>query len=224
MKYLNKKSLLFLALFTIAGFIALQVPATTLVGSSAKFTLFDAFAPIAGGFLGSIPGAISVLAMQVLNLAVHGFNIPDAGTIIRLFPIVFAAIYFGRKTRFNFIVPLVAMAAFIVHPIGREVWYFSLFWLIPVAAYFFQERSLMLRALGATFAAHSVGGALWIWVFALPKTVWISLIPIVAMERLMFAAGIVVSYLAVNNALNWLNNKNFISYKFPVNARYVWNS
>lgn len=221
---ITKKSLLFLAAFVVVGFIALQIPTTTLLGSGTKFTLFDAFAPIAGGFLGSIPGAIAVLVMQILNLAWHGFNIPDAGAIIRLFPIVFAAIYFGRKTSFNFIVPLVAMAAFIIHPIGREVWYYSLFWLIPVAMYFLQEKYLLARALGATFAAHSVGGALWIWAFALPKAVWISLIPIVAMERALFAIGIVVSYLVVNHGLNWLNNKNFFNYKFPVNERYIWNS
>jgi hypothetical protein len=224
MSHFNKKSFLFLALFTILGFLALQIPASTLAGSGAKFTLFDAFAPIAGGFLGSIPGAISVLVMQLLNLAWHGFHITDAGTIIRLFPIVFAAIYFGRKTPVNVIIPLLAMAVFIANPVGRSVWYFSLFWLIPVAAYFYQEKSLIVRALGATFAAHAVGGAIWIWVFHLPKAVWVGLIPIVAMERLMFAAGIIISYLVVNNVLNWMNSKNFVNYKFPVNERYVWSS
>lgn len=221
----NKKSVLFLALFTILGFIALQIPAAALAGSHAKFTLFDAFAPIAGGFLGSIPGAISVLVMQLLNLAVHGFHITDSGTIIRLFPIIFAAIYFGRKTRLNYIIPLLAIVVFIANPVGRSVWYFAiLFWLIPVASYFYQERSLIVRALGATFAAHAVGGAIWIWTFHLPKAVWVGLIPIVAIERLMFAGGIIISYLVVNNALNWLNAKNFFSYKFPVNERYVWSS
>ncbi len=220
----SKKSWWFLGLFIVIGFIALQIPTTQLVGSGAKFTLFDAFAPIAGGFLGSIPGAISVLIMQILNLAWHGFNIPDAGTVIRLFPVMFAAIYFGSHTRLNIIVPILAMIAFVANPIGREVWYFSLFWLIPVAAYFFQDKSLIVKSLGATFAAHSVGGALWIWAFSLPKTVWISLIPIVAMERLIFALGIAASYLVANNVLNWINSKNYFSYKFPVNERYVWNS
>lgn len=220
----NKKTLWFAVLFIILGFIALQIPATQLAGSGAKFTLFDAFAPIAGGFLGSIPGAISVLLMQLVNLAFHGFHAVDQGTIIRLFPVMFAAIYFGRKNVFNIIVPILAMVSFNLNPVGREVWYYSLFWLIPVAAYFYQERSLIVKALGATFAAHAVGGAIWIWAFHLPKAVWVSLIPIVAMERLMFAAGIVVSYLVMNNVLNWINSKNIVSYKFPVNNRYVWNS
>jgi hypothetical protein len=220
----NKKTLWFAVLFIILGFIALQIPATQLAGSGAKFTLFDAFAPIAGGFLGSVPGAISVLLMQLVNFAVHGFHTVDQGTIIRLFPVLFAAIYFGRKNALNLIVPILAILSFNLNPVGREVWYYSLFWLIPVAAYFYQERSLIVRALGATFAAHAVGGAIWIWTFHLPKAVWVSLIPIVAMERLMFAAGIVVSYLVMNNVLNWINSKNIVSYKFPVNNRYVWNS
>jgi len=35
-----------------------------LIGSQAKFTFFDAFAPIAGAFIGSIPGIIVVILMQ----------------------------------------------------------------------------------------------------------------------------------------------------------------
>ena len=66
---------------------------------------------------------------------------------------------------------------------------------------FFQERSLIARTLGTTFAAHAVGGALWVWFVGLPASVWQSLIPIVIRERLIFAAGIAVSYLVFNNIL-----------------------
>ena len=48
---------------------------------------------------------------------------------------IFAAYYFGSKKRnLSIIVPIIAIAAFILHPVGREVWFFALFWTIPIIA------------------------------------------------------------------------------------------
>lgn len=222
MNSLNKKQFIFSIIFTLVGLAAMQVPLTYLVGSQARFTLFDSFAPIAGGFLGSFPGAISVLLMQFFNFLIHGANILDTGTVIRFLPMMFAAIYFGKRTKINLIIPIIAIIAFNLNPIGRSVWYFSLYWLIPVACYFFQERFLFAKSLGATFTAHSVGGALWIYFFHLPKLAWVALIPVVAIERFSFAIGITVSYLVFNNVLNYINNKKWIAFQLPVNPSYVW--
>ncbi len=136
-RYFTKRNLLFIAIFAFVGFIALQIPVTQVWGSKAKFTVYDAFAPIAGAFIGSIPGVIAVFLMQFFNFLIHGAHIQDAGTIIRFFPTLFAALYFAKKGKFNLIIPIIAIAAFVVNPIGRTVWYFSLFWLIPIIAYFF---------------------------------------------------------------------------------------
>jgi len=225
MKYfqqlMTKKNLLFIAIFAIFGFIALQIPVTQVMGSKVKFTVYDAFAPVAGSFIGSIPGVIAVFLMQLFNFLVHGARIEDAGTIIRFFPALFAVLYFSKKGKINLIVPALAIAAFIAHPIGRMVWYFPLFWLIPIAAYFFRDRFLLARALGATFTAHAVGGALWIWVFALPAQVWNSLIPVVIAERLLFALGISGSFILVNNLLGLLEKKRLLNLGFCVNQRYL---
>jgi len=216
---LNK--LIFFTGFTLLGILALQVSLTQLVGSSVKFTLFDAFAPIAGAFLGTSAGALAVLIMQGFHFVTNGMNFSDPGALIRILPIVFAALYFSKKMSLNVFIPALAIIAFIANPIGREVWYFSLFWTIPIACYFLQERWLLARALGATFMAHSVGGALWVWFVPLPAAVWAGLIPIVIMERLLFAGGIMVTYLAVNNAFAFLNEKLKFSHKFPVQERNV---
>lgn len=222
MRYITKRDILFILIFAVLGFIALQVPVTQLVGSKAKFTLFDAFGPIAAGFIGVVPGVIAVFLMQFVNFLVHGAQVVDAGTVIRFFPMLFAAWYFGRKTRFDWIVPTLAIIAWNVNPIGRSVWYFSLYWLIPIVMYFFRERFLLARALGSTFSAHAVGGALWIWVFALPKAVWVGLIPVVALERALFAIGIALMYVVFNNALAFLVKKKVVQWEFLVNPRYVW--
>lgn len=210
-----KKSALFTLLFAVIGFIALQIPFTKLMGSNVSFTLFDFFGPIAGAFLGPVLGVISVLTVQLVNFALKGVPL-EAGPIIRIFPMLFAVVYFGllaskkyEKSRWILLVPLLAIAAFVIHPIGRTVWYYSLFWTIPLLAYFKRDM-LLARALGATFTAHAVGGAAWIWAFNLPATVWQNLIPIVIQERLLFALGIAASYLVMRKVLAFLMAKKIL--------------
>ena len=220
-QFITKKNVLFITIFVILGFIALQIPVAQLAGSKVKFTIYDAFAPVAGSFIGSIPGAIAVFLMQFFNFLVHGAQIEDAGTVIRFFPLLFAVLYFAKKGKVNIIIPVLAIAAFIAHPIGRTVWYFSIFWLIPIAAHFFRDRFLLVRALGATFTAHAVGGAPWIWVFALPAPVWNSLIPVVITERLLFALGISGSFILVNNLLGFLEKKHLLNIGFYIDQKYL---
>jgi len=219
---ISKKQIYFIIIFTILGFIALQIPLTQLVGSKVKFTLFDFIGPIASGFIGTLPGLLAVFLIQFFNFLTHGAKVVDAGTIIRFFPMLFAALYFGKKSKWTLLVPVAAIIAFAIHPIGRTAWYFSLYWLIPIACHFLREKFLIARALGATFTAHAVGGALWIYAFNMPQSLWDSLIPIVAMERLMFAAGIAVTYVLANNALNFLMEKKVVKWQLPVDRRYVW--
>ena len=220
-KHLTRKNLYFVIIFTVVGFVALQIPVAQLAGSGAKFTIFDAFAPMTGAFIGSIPAVIAVLLMHSFNFFAHGAHIQDVGTIIRFFPMLFAVLYFTRKGKLNILVPLIAIVVFLMHPIGREVWYFSLFWTIPIFAYFLRDRFLFARALGATFSAHAVGGAAWIWAFALPVSVWNSLIPVVFAERLLFALGIMASYVLVNNLLYALQQKRILNLGFSVDHKYL---
>ncbi len=222
MKQFNQSLFLFSIGFILLGLAALQIPLTHLTGSKASFTVFDAFGPTAGGFIETFPAAIAVFLMQLFNFLLHGAHVQDMGTFIRFIPMVFATIYFSKKSRFNFIVPILAIMMFVLNPIGRTVWYFSLFWLIPIICYFWQEKSLFIQSLGATFTAHAVGGVLWIYFFHLPKTAWIALIPVVALERLVFALGITLTYLIFNNALNFINKKNILPFRLPANPQHVW--
>jgi hypothetical protein len=188
----NQKYLFILA-FVILGIVLMQIPFTALVGAKARFTMFDFFGPIVGGFLGSVTGLITVLAMQIANWAWHGFAV-DAATIIRFFPMLAAVLYFSKKSKLLLAIPVIAMLAFWAHPEGRQAWPFALYWLIPIAMYFLHDRFNFARALGATFTAHAVGGALWIWTFNMKATIWMSLIPVVWKERGLMALGMVLAY------------------------------
>ena len=215
------KKLIFALIFVVVGFIFLQIPVNQLAGSKVSFTLFDLFAPITGALLGPVLGIISVLAITVVNFFYTGGEF-STGAIIRLFPILFAVYYFAKKDRSNIAITALAILVFWAHPVGREVWFYALFWLIPIAAYF-RRDILFVRALGSTFTAHAVGGALWIWFIGLPAGVWISLIPIVAVERLLFAAGISLSYVLVTNLIAYLEKRNLLEGKvLNIEKKYIF--
>ena len=196
---INKEKLVSLVVFVVLGFLALQMPINNLAGSGAKFTLFDLFAPISGAFLGSWVGIAAVFFMQVANLVFHGFSNFDKGTIIRLFPILFGVWFFSKRSGNFLVIPAIAIILFNLNPVGRSVWYYSLFWTIPFLVYPVVKKSLVARSLASTFIAHSVGGAVWIWTFNLPAQVWTGLVPITALERSIMTLGICASYILVNN-------------------------
>lgn len=204
---MKRQQIVFITVFTTLGLLALQIPFTRLLGSSAKFTLYDFLAPTAGAFLGTLPGVISVFLMQVLNIAFHGGKIADLGGFIRLFPVLFAVFYFAKKRSINIYIPILAIIAFNLHPIGRSAWQYSMFWLIPIAAHFFR-KNLFVKSLGATFTAHAVGGALWVWAFGLTREMWLALIPQTAMERTLMAVGISAFYLLFSKVLNFAAKQN----------------
>lgn len=210
-----QKKLFFLALFSVIGFITLQIPFNKVIGSNVSFTLFDFFAPIAGGFLGPVFGVASVFAVEFINLFIKHTPL-TTGSVIRLFPTLFAVLYFALASKKKFsgkwllIIPVLCILAFIAHPIGRQVPYYALmFWSIPVIAYF-KRDNLFIKSLGATFMAHAVGGAAWIWAFNLPVAVWKGLIPVVIAERLLFATGIAVSFIVMKRILSFLASKKLL--------------
>ncbi len=103
-----------------------------------------------------------------------------------------------------------------MHPVGQVAWFYSLYWLIPVMLYALGSRSLFNESLGATFVQHAVGSVLWLYLVPTTSALWISLIPVVAVERLLCALGMVlvvqlVEYLKTlqwhQSVLNYLQAK-----------------
>ena len=213
------KKILFIIIFAILGFIALKIPFTNIVGSKQAFTLFDFMGPIGGMILGAWPAALSVLLVKISEFLFTGKEL-DWLTIIRFFPMAVAALYFGTKSKKISIIPIVCIILFWAHPEGRQAWYFALFWLIPIATLFKKDR-LILNSLGSTFTAHAIGSVAFLYALNLPAVVWIGLIPVVFLERGLFAIGIWVFYLVVNSVLNrlavYINIKNL-----KINKDYIW--
>lgn len=214
------KKTAFLCAFVLIGFLAMQVPFSQILGATdLKFNLFDFYGPIAGSFIGTIWGLVIVAIMQVINWASHGFA-TDAGTLIRFLPMLFALLYFAKKTPWILIAPGLAMIAFWAHPEGRTAWYYAIYWIIPFAAYFFRDKFVFARALGATFVAHSIGSVAFLYAFNLKAAVWTSLIPIVWQERMLMAIGITLTYVLFNFLLSLIEKTGIKLPFIKLNPKY----
>ena len=202
----STRGILFLALFTILTFIALKIDIFSLMGAEGKaFTLFEFFGPMAGGFLGL--GGVAVVGLaKLFGFVMGGSEITLIG-LLKLTPMMFAAYYFWKNgarklnDKIAVFVPFFAMGAFWMHPVGQQAWFYALYWIIPIAAKFLPQH-LFLRSLGATFMAHSIGSVLFLYTIPTDPSMWMMLIPIVALERTLFAAGISASYVVFTNVLN----------------------
>ncbi|MCX6775320.1 MAG: hypothetical protein NT130_00505 [Candidatus Micrarchaeota archaeon] len=216
---MEKIKLAFLVLFTILSLAAYQLKFSTILGvPSQNFNFFQFIGPIGAGIFTPILGVVSVLFVEALNFFISGKAL-DPITLVRFTPMMFAAYYFGSKSRNRVIVPLVCMGLFMLHPIGRQAWYYALYWLIPVAAAVWKDK-LFLRSLGATFTAHAIGSVAFLYAFGIPADVWATLVPITAYERLFFAVGISISYIAVNTILNSISSRVDVR-ALRVDPRYV---
>lgn len=217
-KTFSAKRVIFLAVFALMVFFGNKVNFSAVVGADNQyFTLFQFFGPIAGGFLGPIFGAVAVLIAQVATFFISHKALILIN-ILRLTPMLFAAYYFGTKKKAIAAVPIACMVLFIMHPVGRQAWFYSLFWLIPLFGVlpFRIPGKLFFRSLGATFTAHAVGSTAWLYSVPMTASQWVALIPVVAYERIVFACGITVSYLVLNTALDKLVEKT--NWKLPANV------
>jgi hypothetical protein len=184
----------FIVIFAAMVFLGRRINLTRIIGAENQFfTFYQAVGPIAGSFLGTTVGVISVLIAELANFIMLGKD----WTIINLLkitPMLFAAYYFGNNKRTaSAIIPAICMALFIAHPVGRQAWPYSLYWLIPIFSRIIPNNVKfrnLLQSFGATFTAHAVGSVLFLYTIPMTSAEWLALIPIVALERLVLGFGI----------------------------------
>ncbi|MCX5923226.1 MAG: hypothetical protein NTU89_01535 [Candidatus Dependentiae bacterium] len=113
-------------------------------------------------------------------------------------PLFFSSRAFQKKEwATSIILPATCMVLFSYHEVGRVAWVYSLYWIIPMALFFVRDLPWS-RALSASFVAHAVGSVVWLYTASIPACVWIGLIPVVFIERLLIAGGILIcNYLVV---------------------------
>jgi len=206
---MEKRKILFSIIFTILGLAAFQISIDRIIGSTQNFTLFEFLAPIGGMFLGPLLGAVSAFVVYGFNMIVFHKSL-DFLTVALFLPPMLAAVYFGLKNKATSIIFPICIILFLLNPIGRQAWMYSLIWLLPFIATFFKKR-LVFNSLGATFTAHATGSIIFLYMFGLTPAIWMALIPVVFIERGIFTVGIWTSCLAFNFVLDKITNLKFAS-------------
>jgi hypothetical protein len=162
-----------------------------IVGSqTAFFSGASVSVPFVGFFAGSL-GSLAVFLLRFSNwflYTTHSWHL-----LSFVIPGFCASLYWTSKGSFiRFWIPVLCIGAFVAHPVGREAYMYTWYWLIPLALYVLNSRStLWADALGSTLVAHAVGSVIWIYTMPTTASLWILLIPIVAIERLLCAASMV---------------------------------
>lgn len=221
-KYANSNALLLIVIFASFAVVASAIPVSALWGKSGQtFTLFEFMGVLPAAFLGPVLGIAAIVLAKFTSAFAFGSSI-DAVFLLRLLPPAIAAYFFatyksgtGFSRAIQVLVPLACMALFMAHPVGAEAWVYSLYWLIPPILALAPAQNVYFRSLGATFTQHAIGGVVWIYfVNPLTPAVWLALIPVVAVERLLFASGISISYVVTNaivSRVQWLAKSAFVS-------------
>lgn len=114
------------------------------------------------------------------------------------------------KIFLQIILPLTCIALFIAHPQGRGAFLYSFYWFIPGICFaihtIFKKSWAFSTALSSTFIAHAVGSIIALYTLAIPTQTWIILIPLVAIERMIFASGATLAFYAMKMVVATFTN------------------
>lgn len=168
---------------------------------TAFFSFNNCFLPLTGAFLG-LSGALLVTGMKVvIGMLLFGGLFP-LSTLAFYIPGFFAAAYWASSSLFiRMLVPIACMLLFVFHPVGGQVWIYAMYWWIPIAIYYMQRNNLFFTALGSTFIAHAVGSVIWLYTVPMTAEAWFAVLPVVIIERLIFALGAVILYKGITMAI-----------------------
>lgn len=188
------KMISFLSLVKLLSFIKVSF----LVGSSMVwFSGVNSIVPLTGAFAGVTGAMFFFLMRQMIHLLL--FKTLSFSFLALCIPGLCASLYWATNHPIIRVgLPLLCMGLFIAHPIGAHAFLYSFYWLIPVVLYCISYRSLFLHALGSTFVAHAVGSVIWLYTVPMTAGMWLGLIPVVIVERVLFALGMVVMHQVIS--------------------------
>ena len=183
-----------------AGLISLSslVKFSWMVGSQMSFfSGINCVAPLSGAF-GGIFGSLASYALRTLTY-LFLFGTLSIKCLTFGIPNFFASLYWASSHwSIRAGIPALCMLLFWLHPVGFAAGAYAFYWLIPIAVHYLSRNNIFLQALGSTFVAHAVGSVMWLYVTPMTPGVWLALIPVVAIERMLFATGMVVVHYAIN--------------------------
>ncbi len=198
-KFLNIRNCSFTVLFTSLIKFSSLFKVSFVVGSAAAFfsatPLLQPLAGVWGGILGS---GMVFCASAALRMFIGGWS-PFILLAYHV-PGLFASLALAsRHWALHLVVPSLCMLLFIAHPVGMGAFPYAFYWFIPMILYTVRKEIFFLHALSSTFIAHGVGSVVWIWARPMTSGAWLALIPVVFVERFIFALGMTLIYVMVTS-------------------------
>ena len=169
------------------------------------FTGINCLLMLLGSLFGALPAAGIIVTFFAIKAVVLSLPI-TAGIPTLLSAVGFASYAQPRSLRSILMLigyPTLCMLLFILHPVGGTAATYSLYWLVPSACYvahLYGFNSVLLAALGSTFIAHATGSVMWLYLRPTTPELWISLIPLVFVERFVFALAATTAYCVLKKA------------------------
>lgn len=188
------KGIFFAVLAKAAGLFKINF----ILGSHhAFFSGISVVAPLAGAFAG-ISGSFVAFGISILiGFIFYGFS--SLSFLAFYVPGLCASLYWASPSKMvRVILPVLCMLLFWSHPVGGQAFIYALYWCIPIILYFVRPKLIFLEALGSTFVAHAVGSVIWLYTVPMTSAHWISLMPIVMIERMLFASGMVIAHTVIS--------------------------
>lgn len=181
------KKYLAYASIVLSVLLARLMPFHWIVGSwSSWFSWSTMMAPIVSKYAG-----LGWLALFLVPIkGIHGLTL--FMFVVRRLPLLGASLAYKQQHVMSWVVlPIICMTLFVIHPIGSQAWPYAMYWCIPIILWFISD-TIWSRALGASFVAHAIGSVIWLYTGNIPAHLWYGLIPVVIVERLCMASGMVV--------------------------------
>ena len=134
-----------------------------LVGSSKLFfSATHLFMPLTGAFGGLIMTAM-VIGISTLTKVVFGISCTLYFITYHISSFIASTYWAYNHWVVRVMAPVLCMILFIVHPVGLSVFPYVLYWLILIALYIFNARTIFASSLGSTMVAHAVGSVIWLY-------------------------------------------------------------
>ena len=220
-----QKNNFFLRLAQYSGFarfigLSSLVKLSWIVGSHISFfSGINIAAPLSGAFGGIFGSIVAFVVRIAINFCF--FGVLSVKCLLLGVPNFFASLYWGTTHWLVRVgLPITCMALFWLHPTGFAAGAYALYWLIPVTIHFLSRKHIFFEALGSTFVAHAVGSIIWLYAAPMMPGVWLALIPMVALERLLFATGMVVAHYLITTVMHYVNQQQVSGNKRALGIAY----
>jgi hypothetical protein len=164
-----------------------------------KVSVAQAFAPCIGFFISPLSCFFVVICRTFIDAVFGTFSVDFH------LPTFAGSLYLSSKNKTVVaIILLLCIGLFLLHPIGRSVPYYPVYWFIPLLIIYSHTSSIFLQSVGSTFTTHAVGTVIWIYSHQSTPLFWHTLFSQVWVERMVYACALTGAYYAFASIMKLL--------------------